>query len=868
MSILKSLIIVSLMSISLFGVQTTDKLVSKYDARYPGGYPDTEWRDSVKPYKKGLLSQEGTGGSKPAYYCHLNGGGYDFSYALDMLSHSRDSGSIIDLGIDFLPDYDDSFTVEVWFRADGCPAENHQQVLWSTQSLNANGMRLFVYDWNGASGKFGVGFEARDHFGSGQVQWYSADNNGGAMYNYGQWMQCVAVYSAGAAGAGRPNMKIYTNGQLKIDVNQTLAVPSDINFVDASARASLGARGIAGDTRFYALNDRMYFDGGIALVRVYSKALTNTEITNNYNSDAQWIVTNNPYTFDDDTYIMPQQSEDNGTVNFISFSELAKAWGTAAGNVKWNPYADINSDMSVNISDLMCYMDSWLTDTDNSNVSVLYNNDTTHIMTCVSPYHAAGQAFNGSMLSSSVEETANKGINVHLLSPGLGWVPWWKSSILSMGQQYSWFYKTYKIIPNDSFCNYVYSGGDFVQDFVESCRENNLSPFISYRLNDSHHQDEVALPLTNPNSVKTISQFAYEHPEYRLSQDLSSWNERVHNWRIEQVRDYKLNFIEELCENYDIDGMELDFLRHIRHFMLDGSISVSDRKAIMTGFVSKVRTILDRTSRFGKHRYLAVRIPCDIASLDGMGIDPAAMASAGVDMFNVSNYYHIKQQNDSGSIKSMVPGSKVYTEVAFTVGLIPAAPGSAENIERLATPEMIYTAAHLAYSGGVDGVSAFNYQYYRLSGYEPPFNVYEHLSDKDWIASQTNQHYVLAWVHGAVGAVSQLPYTISNSQTKQFTVKMSPPTSGWTGMWKLRIMAANDIGTSSWNATLNGHSLTGTDDVSEPYQNPYPDTAGQPQQYRSWLVPAEYLIEGENLINITNVNAGSTKLCYIDIAIK
>jgi hypothetical protein len=60
---------------------------------------------------------------------------------------------------------------------------------------------------------------------------------------------------------------------------------------------------------------------------------------------------------------------------------------------------------------------------------VLFSNDTTNIETCVSPYRAKGEPFRPEMLEATVDETAGVGIDVHLLQPGLGWVPWWKSKV-------------------------------------------------------------------------------------------------------------------------------------------------------------------------------------------------------------------------------------------------------------------------------------------------------------------------------------------------------------------------------------------------------------------------------------------------------
>jgi hypothetical protein len=53
---------------------------------------------------------------------------------------------------------------------------------------------------------------------------------------------------------------------------------------------------------------------------------------------------------------------------------------------------------------------------------LLYSNDLTNITSCVSPWHRRGEPFRPEMLEASVDEVADRGVDVHLLQPGLGWV--------------------------------------------------------------------------------------------------------------------------------------------------------------------------------------------------------------------------------------------------------------------------------------------------------------------------------------------------------------------------------------------------------------------------------------------------------------
>ena len=43
----------------------------------------------------------------------------------------------------------------------------------------------------------------------------------------------------------------------------------------------------------------------------------------------------------------------------------------------------------------------------------------------------------------------------------------------------------------------------------------------------------------------------------------------MQNWAVPEVRAQKFALIRELCENYDLDGLELDFLRFYSFFRIE-----------------------------------------------------------------------------------------------------------------------------------------------------------------------------------------------------------------------------------------------------------------------------------------------------------
>src|SRR5271170_699039 len=110
---------------------------------------------------------------------------------------------------------------------------------------------------------------------------------------------------------------------------------------------------------------------------------------------------------------------------------------------------------------------------------VLYSNDTTNIEQCTSPFNnirwthkGPPKPFTARMLEATVDETVGTGIDVHLLQPGGGWVPWWKSKIYPFADHVKFMKERYGREPTDSgFAKFMAEGGDITQVFLDRCRE-------------------------------------------------------------------------------------------------------------------------------------------------------------------------------------------------------------------------------------------------------------------------------------------------------------------------------------------------------------------------------------------------------------
>jgi hypothetical protein len=475
---------------------------------------------------------------------------------------------------------------------------------------------------------------------------------------------------------------------------------------------------------------------------------------------------------------------------------------------------------------------------------VLWNDDTTNI-----PKWTPGEVFQDDQLRGAINSVADKGIDAYMLSPGLGWIPWWKSKVYP--DHYRWRLEKFGVKP-DCFGKYLLAGGDLVRTLIDHCRKRKLAPFVSYRLNDNHHQEQR-------NSV-WVSRFYEEHPEYLLNpkhyEKQGYSKERGQNWAIPAVREYKLALIRELCENYDFDGLELDFLRDDTLFR-QNETTEEQRVTWVTEFVQAVRTALDGGPNKSRRRHLCVRIPCEIAKHGNSGINIERFAKAGVDMFNLSNWYHTAQRTDLAKVRSLAPDTAVYLELHY-VTANKMASGYNSNAFPKTSNEQFYTTAHLAYERGADGVSFFNMQYNKRT-----YAVLPRITQRAWLAEQP-QYYFL----GNVPYYRQVPVNLSPRKAQLFALDMAPPQSFPKKKIRLRIHAETSLVNTLFEATLNGRRLEPCNDVSAFFNNPYDDMISKVSERQAFQANGIALENGINELTLKLLSEDKVRVTCVEAMVE
>ncbi len=537
----------------------------------------------------------------------------------------------------------------------------------------------------------------------------------------------------------------------------------------------------------------------------------------------------------------------------------------------------------------------------------LYNNDSTNLLSCYSPWsnptnNSHPQVFSTRLIEASVAEVAGK-VDVQLFCPGLCWVPWWTSRVYPAAEHYRWYYDLmgHPDGPFDAYARYMLAGGDMIRDFLNACRRHGQTAFVSFRLNDVQFLEIAGNVVT---TTSKMCKFWYENSVYvntdsfTLGNDYVRSPQRAQNWAIPEVRAYKLSLIEEIC-TYDIDGLELDFNRYANYF--PAAFDPQESQQIMMGFIRDVRAALDANvpsgltgdARFAaqgkpKRRYLCVRVPSFLDVHAKLGISLPAFVAAGVDMVNLSDGYYTTNESDMPLIRSLIPRTSIYFEATQTTNVTSTLPDGSRPFLRT-TDQQFHTAADIAYNQGADGISLFNFAYYRQTSNEiaadpgvgpfdePPFHILESLRHRDAV-SHGPQWHVLAVDHDSyISPSMQMPQTLHAGESFTFTLSMFPRGQQPEGL--LRVRVAPPAGYISgpvpaWVSAVewNGTQLASCDFVATPLPDRYKaNLAVDPSRFCCFTLARGAVSDGQNAIKVkllrpNSASASKVTLDYLDVA--
>jgi hypothetical protein len=413
-------------------------------------------------------------------------------------------------------------------------------------------------------------------------------------------------------------------------------------------------------------------------------------------------------------------------------------------------------------------------------------------------------------------------------------------------------------------------GLDYFDELIKNGHKRGKEIWWGLRMNEVERGDLATYDPSRYAEMKERNPVKAAHPDWLIR---SWWWQGFWNYAVKEVRDYRLSIVREVAEQYDFDGVHLDFLRHTPHLPPGKQW---DNRQHLTSFVSDVRLMLQgRAAQRGRPLLLAARVPDSVEGCHIDGLDIETWAAEGLvdvlilgtrtinidvalfrkavekahiklipsfDCFHATDGYHGDQSLD---LLCGVFGNYLY-QGADGVGTFNHPAGPAEHAMRLGLtqqahyqPEILCTIGSLATISG----KARYYPLDRRGGYA-------HCEG-----------------YGSSNAEASLPIFLRYDQTPStLSLPVWEPMKESTEA-RLRLVLFQHVGTDEVAALLNGVVLN-TDSVDAGWKdnrifspNPQPETVtpgalvknltAQKLTRIDYYVPAKALKRGENTLEIS-----------------
>ena len=251
----------------------------------------------------------------------------------------------------------------------------------------------------------------------------------------------------------------------------------------------------------------------------------------------------------------------------------------------------------------------------------------------------------------------------------------------------------------------VEAGIDPMQTTVEFARQHGIEVYNSIRMNDIHDfnwRTDYGRPMFEHNQLKQ------SHPDWLLGKpqqrsSTGAWS--AVNYALPEVRDSMFAYICESIDNYDLDGVSLDFFRHpvFHQATFAGKPVPAERLNDMSLLIERVRKHIDQVNLQRERKVrLAIRVPDSVEYCRAIGLDVERWLAEGwVDVMTVSGYFRLNDWEASARL-----GKKYDVIVLASLDESRVRDPAAKAARR--SPAAYLGRAAEAKAAGLNGVVTFN----------------------------------------------------------------------------------------------------------------------------------------------------------------
>jgi len=457
----------------------------------------------------------------------------------------------------------------------------------------------------------------------------------------------------------------------------------------------------------------------------------------------------------------------------------------------------------------------------------------------------------------------------------------------------------YMVSNLDLYYDLIEAKVDWLAESAQACRAHGISPWLSYRMNDTHGAGAPESP---------VNFRLFREAKNRLSGRIPGPGRRVQagwigmNYAQQEVRDAMKEMIREGIEAYDFEGLELDWLRH--PVCLEAP-ATAGQIAMMTDWFGEVAAL----ARQRRPDYpVGMRVPSDLAYLQSIGIDLKELVRRRtVDFLTFSNFWQTAWEMPFDQLRREL-GSEVVlyggmedapnwlearapalTEPSAMQAMQLAGDNVAAAAKPTHGPQRVRGTRYLSASAplvrgnaagklvlGVDGLEQFNYfvtDQVRVPGQRADFSALHRLDDLAFLRGQ-EKHY--AFNTASVQSekiwdqIEQLPVTLPPGHRRGFRLPMCAEPPGPGLQLIVQVVTQRADGSSPLGVSFNGAwpRFTGweTEDLLFP-AGPYTQHVDE-HAARNTPLGVEAICDGWNEVVLYNESARPVSVVAIELAIK
>lgn len=386
--------------------------------------------------------------------------------------------------------------------------------------------------------------------------------------------------------------------------------------------------------------------------------------------------------------------------------------------------------------------------------------------------------------------------------------------------------------------------------WIDRCRQDGISPWISMRMNDVHF-------VNRPNYFRNFN-FWREHRElWRVpDSNLSNWTDCAFNYAKKGAYDFYMACAVELLERYDADGFEMDWMRFCLH--LTPGKEVEDAH-FLTQFVRDVKAKALEMEKVRGHKILiSVRVPATPQASAALGMDAVAWAKEGlIDQIVASCFFSSSDFNIPAADWKKAVGNPDFPVFAATDDGVSCGSGVAR------TPlsyEMYDGWATNMYANGADGLYLFNLVY------RPA--IFEHLIKRgfapDEIVNFPRRHvvswrdYMATYGKPELDQEKQLPKTLSAPAEVKVQFGRKPTVAGAFYI-TAGFFEGEGLNDAEFQVQLNGSDALETKELMNPQR-----FGGMARAVR-FRVPSEAVRDGINDVKVAQKTGKAQKLGWVEM---